>query len=156
MIVFDLICPKGHGFESWFKDSAAFETQASKGLIVCPTCGSKKIKKALMAPNLAGVNKNDDAPAPPSPLPLSNMTKKAALEVEKATELRENLRKTRKTIEENFDYVGGEFAEEARKIHYGEAEARNIYGETSDEEAKALTDEGVELSRIPWIQREDS
>lgn len=151
MIVFDLICPKGHGFESWFKDSAAYESQVSKGLIACPTCGSNKIKKALMAPNLAGVSKNDDIPVPPT-----KMTKKAALEVEEASELRENLRKMRKNVEENFDYVGGEFAEEARKIHYGETEARNIYGETSDEEAKALTDEGVELSRIPWILREDS
>ena len=150
MIVFDLVCPKGHCFESWFKDGAAYDQQVSAGHVACPACGSTDIKKALMAPNLSGTKKKEETP------PQPQMTKKAALEMKQAAELRENLKKIRQSVEENFDYVGRGFAEEARKIHYGETEARNIYGETSDEEAKALTEEGVDVARIPWIEREDS
>ena len=149
MIVYDLICPKDHRFEGWFRDASAFDAQVSSGEVVCPTCGSVEVKKALSAPNLANNKKSAEPPATPAP-------GKAALETTKAEEVRQALRELRKTVEENFDYVGSTFAEEARKIHYGESDQRNIYGETSDEEAAALNEEGVEVSRIPWIRREDS
>ena len=149
MIVYDLTCPQSHLFEGWFRDSAAFEAQASAGEIVCPNCGSTDIAKALAAPNLANSRKAADPTPTPTP-------RKAAMEATNASEVRQALRNLRKTIEDNFDYVGETFAEEARKIHYGEVDQRNIYGETSDEEAEALLDEGVEVCRVPWVRREDS
>ena len=148
MIVFDLKCAKDHVFEAWFRDSATFQDQAKAGKVPCPICGSTKVEKALMAPSLAGARKKDE----PKPV----MSAKAAKESQKATEVRQALTQLRQTVEENFDYVGQEFAEEARKIHYGETETRNIYGETSQEEAKSLDDEGIEVSRIPWLPRENS
>jgi hypothetical protein len=151
MIVFELACPRKHLFEGWFRDGATFERQVADGEVDCPVCGSKKIKKALMAPNLANTRKQEEALAP-----KPRTSGKAALEVEKASKVRESLRELRRTVEENFDYVGGAFAEEARKIHYGEVEQRNIYGETSDEDASSLVDEGIKVSRIPWLRREDS
>ena len=147
MIVFDLKCAKGHVFEAWFRDSASFEAQAVKGDVPCPTCGSTKVSKALMAPNVAGAKKKDSQ---------SEMTTKAAMETKKAAEARKALQELRKTVEDNFDYVGSNFAEEARKIHYGESDSRDIYGETSEKEAKELNDEGVTVQRIPWVPRDNS
>ena len=148
MIVFDLKCAKGHLFEAWFRDGATFEAQAKAGEVPCPTCGSTKVEKALMAPSLSGAKKK----AEPKPV----MSAKAAKESQNAAEVRKALTKLRQTVEENFDYVGQGFAEEARKIHYGETETRNIYGETSQEDAEALDDEGIEVSRIPWLPPENS
>ncbi len=150
MIVFDLSCPKAHIFEGWFKDSAAFDRQVAAGEVSCPTCGSRKIKKALMAPNVA----TSEKPATPEVGPEGS--KKAAMEIEKVAEVRKALRELRKTVEDNFDHVGPAFAEEARKIHYGEADPRNIYGETDDAEAEALSEEGIEVARIRWIQSDDA
>ena len=147
MIVFDLACDQGHIFEAWFRDSKTFEAQANAGDVPCPTCGSTAVKKTLMSPNLSGSKKRDSQPA---------MTAKAAMETQQAAEVRQALQQVRKTVEEKFDYVGPQFAEEARKIHYGESDARDIYGETSESEAKALNDEGVAVQRIPWVPREDS
>ena len=149
MIVFDLTCPKGHVFETWFQNSAAFDRQAKAGLLVCPTCGAKDIKKSLMAPNLSGSKKTFEAPNPTRP-------EKAVMETKQAAEVMKALKALRQTIEENCDYVGREFAEQARKIHYGESDERGIYGETSEEEAEKLADEGVAVSRVPWTPREDS
>ena len=150
MIVFDLTCPKAHVFEGWFKDSAAFDRQVSAGDVVCPTCGSRKVKKALMAPNIA------TGETAPTQVSDTSKSKIAAMETKKAADVRKALRELRKTVEENFDHVGPAFAEEARKIHYGEADPRNIYGETDDGEAEALAEEGIEISRIPWIQPDDA
>jgi hypothetical protein len=150
MIFFDLTCPKAHVFEGWFKDSTAFDRQVAAGEVSCPTCGSRKIKKALMAPNVA----TSEKPAAAEGVPEGS--KKAAMEMQKVAEVHKALRELRKTVEENFDHVGPAFAEEARKIHYGEADARNIYGETNDAEAEALSEEGIEISRIPWIQPDDA
>ena len=154
MIVYDLICPKNHRFEGWFRDASAFDAQVSSGEVVCPTCGAVEVKKALSAPNLANNKKSTEPPSTPAPVQAA--PGKATLETTKAAEVRQALQELRKTVEENFEYVGNTFAEEARKIHYGESDQRNIYGETSDEEAAALNEEGVEVSRIPWIRREDS
>lgn len=148
MIVFDLRCEKDHLFEVWFRDSATCDQQLGAGEVPCPACGATKVEKALMAPGLAGSKKKDD-PKPAVPA-------KVAMENQQATELRKALVEMRKTVEENFDHVGGAFPEEARKIHYGEAEARNIYGESSPQEAQELTDEGIEVSAIPWLPRENS
>ena len=149
MISFNLKCERGHVFEGWFQDGAAFEAQVAEKSLSCPVCGSVKIEKSLMAPAVSGAKKKSD------PVPQS-LSRKAMMETEQAAEARKALAKLRETVEQNFDYVGSEFAEEARKIHYGEEDPRNIYGESSDEEAKALEEEGVEVQRIPWLPRENS
>ncbi len=144
MIVYDLRCRKDHVFEAWFCDSAAYEAQAAAGWVACPVCGSKKIAKAPMAPRLAKGGTGGTA------------RDAAETETAQAAEAMGALRELRRKIEENCDYVGPGFAEEARKIHYGETDARNIYGETSDGEAEALHEEGVSFQRIPWAPRHDS
>lgn len=139
MISFNLRCGKDHVFEAWFKDGKSFDRQARQGKVACPVCGDTKVVKAPMAPNIAsGVSRK---PA----------SKKAA----QAAAVREALTKLRAEVEKNFDYVGSEFAEEARKIHYEEADARNIYGETTEDEAQALREEGVDFAHIPWPSRTD-
>lgn len=141
MIVFDLVCSKRHTFEAWFPDSKAFDRQRRKKAVACPMCGDTKVEKALMAPNIATSEKREV------------VDKRAAEPTAKAMHL---LAEARKHVEENCDYVGDKFAEEARKIHYGETDKRNIYGEATKPEADALRDEGVEFSEIPWVQRLDS
>jgi len=128
MIVYNLHCKDGHEFEGWFRDSAAYDAQATGGKLVCPVCDSRKVEKAPMAPAVSG-------------------TKASAPE-----ELRKMLQFVtglRKHIEENADYVGPKFPEEARKIHYGEAEERHIYGEATLKEAKELVEEGVDVAPLP-------
>ena len=146
MILFNLRCARDHVFEGWFRNGDAYEAQAAAKKVSCPVCGSRKIEKAPMAPRIGkGVSKDDGAPAAP-PAETS----------EKAAQLMQALRELRSKVEAESDFVGDRFAEEARRIHYGEVETRSIYGQTSDEEADALRDEGVPFSRIPWLPRHDS
>jgi len=163
MILYRLRCSKGHEFESWFKDSKTYERQEKKSLIGCAVCGDAKVTRALMAPRL-GTKGNKKtavatavpatAPAPgPAPQPSPEQQKMAALAKQMPKELREALLKVRAEVEKNCEHVGPKFAEEARKIHYGESDKRGIYGETSDEEAQALAEEGIEFGRLPWIPR---
>lgn len=151
MIVFDLKCRKDHVFEAWFPDSASFASQVEAGKVLCPVCGSRKVAKALMAPNVA--KRKSDAAEPPR---RGEAGAVAVGETAKAGELRRLLRELREHVEKNCDYVGERFAEEARRIHYGETDPRGIYGETSEADAEALADEGIEVARVPWLPRENS
>jgi hypothetical protein len=160
MILYRLRCSKGHEFESWFKDSKSCERQEKKSLIGCAVCGDAKVTRALMAPRLGtkGNKKTaamtSEAPAaPPAPAPTPQQQQMAALAKHMPKEMRETLLKLREQVEKNCEHVGPKFAEEARKIHYGESDKRGIYGETSDEEAEALADEGIEFGRLPWVPR---
>lgn len=130
MIVYNLRCQDGHEFEGWFKDSAAFDAQSKARRVICPVCESKKVEKAIMAPALSGA-------------------KKPTATVSEAKQMRQFMTGLRKYVQENADYVGPKFAEEARKIHYGEKEERHIYGEATLKEAKDLLDEGVDVSPLP-------
>ena len=145
MIVFDLKCAKDHVFEAWFRDNATFEKQRRAKDISCPVCGENKIKKAPMAPNIAvgATEKNGTA---------GKATKDTAI----AEKMMSTCRALRDAVEKNSDYVGPRFAEEARRIHYGEADKRSIYGEASDRDARELHEEGVSITAIPWISRTDS
>jgi hypothetical protein len=155
MILFELRCKKDHHFEGWFRDGKSFEAQTKAGKLVCPICGSHNVEKAMMAPRIGKGSRGKPAaaeatnlPAPaPVPVPPAQQAEMKAVQM---------LREMRKQIEANCDYVGPGFAEEARKIHYGETEARGIYGETSPEEAEALDEEGIEFARVPWVPRQDS
>jgi hypothetical protein len=150
MILYDLRCKTGHEFEAWFRDSSAYDKQRRAGAVLCPVCGSKKVEKALMAPAVAAKGNRSEAPALPAP--AAEISPQAA----KMAEAMQLLRQMRKQIEANCDYVGPKFAEEARRIHYKEAEARNIYGEASKQESEALEEEGIEFGQIPWLPTQDS
>ena len=154
MISFDLICENGHTFEGWFSNSKDFEKQSKTKSIECPFCSNNKVQKALMAPNVSTKNNNaNDASSTLSKNKTSNFTKG---NMHNSPEVTTAFKKLRKAIEENCEYVGNNFAEEARKISYGESESRGIYGETSAEEAKELNDEGIEFGVLPWSNRNDA
>lgn len=143
MIRYALICEDGHEFEGWFRDSGDFDAQAKAASIACPFCASVKVEKQIMAPAVAGSGKG--AP-PPTPEKL-----RVAAPDPRRTAMIEALREMRKSVTENADYVGGRFPEEARKIHYREAEPRGIYGEASAAEAKELAEEGIEFHPLPVL-----
>ena len=156
MIVYDLACDKGHTFEAWFKDSAAYDRQEKKKQLSCAVCGSSRVRKAPMAPRIGGSAKGkeggkDGAEDTATPASYANDPT-----MKKAAALMKELAELRKHVEKNADYVGTKFAEEARQMHYGEKSRRNIYGEASNKEAKELADEGIEVARIPWMPRHDS
>ena len=157
MILYKLNCGKRHEFDSWFRDSKAFERQAARGLSACPSCGDTKIERALMAPRIskAGSSKKAVVQGGPPPGMQTPAVPGAmhAMVPDMPAEMRAALQQMRKKVEENCDYVGENFAEEARKIHYGETDPRAIYGEASDAEAEALNEEGIEFNRIPWLPR---
>lgn len=154
MIRFALRCQKGHEFEAWFRNGDTYDRQAKRGEVRCPDCGSAKVAKAIMAPAIAkgGRRAVAEAPAAETPAPAADPPAAApeAGEVHVAGKLREALREMRSFIEKNAEYVGPRFADEARKMHKGEADERSIYGEASDAEAEALKEEGIEFGRIPW------
>jgi hypothetical protein len=146
MIRYALRCARGHQFESWFKSSAAYDSQRKRGLVACPACNSTKVEKAIMAPRIAAKGKKpapEPAPAPaaetPTPLMMAPQERELAA---KLKELRDHVLKT-------ADNVGRKFPDEARKMHYGDIEHRAIYGEATTEEARALIDEGVEVAPLP-------
>ncbi len=158
MILYQLRCDKGHEFEAWFKGSAGFDAQSRRGEVECPFCGTTKVAKAPMAPNVVGGraraeagNESDAAKAESE----SGSGRNAAL-TEQAVEA---VRRLRRQVEENCDYVGGALPEEARRIHYGEDqgkdEARGIYGEATLDEARELDEEGIKLFRLPGRPRRD-
>ena len=156
MILYRLRCSKGHEFESWFKDSKTYERQEKRSLIGCPVCGNAKVVRAPMAPRLGkGGRKVEVEVAAPaaSPPPSPDQQQMAALARQMPKELREALLKVRAEVEKNCEHVGDKFAEDARKIHYGESDKRGIYGETTEEEARSLVEEGIEFGRLPWIPR---
>jgi hypothetical protein len=160
MILYRLRCAKGHEFDSWFKDGKTYERQEKRSLIGCPSCGNAKITRAPMAPRIGkggkgrGESAPIEAPAGSTPKqPAAPDPQMAALAQAMPKEMRETLLKLREQVEKNLEPVGEKFAEEARKIHYGESDKRGIYGQTTDEEAEALADEGIEFGRLPWIPR---
>jgi hypothetical protein len=142
MIRYNLRCENDHTFESWFQSSAAYEAQEKRKLVNCPACGSAKVERAIMAPQIVSKKgRNIEAPVPAA----------TALMMAQERELRAKLRELRDHIVKNADNVGERFPNEARKMHYGDIEHRPIYGEASPEEARSLIDEGVEVSPLPTL-----
>ena len=167
MIHYQLRCDstagQSHQFDGWFKDSAGFEKLAAAGLVQCPVCGGTEVSKQLMAPAIPkkGRTPVKEAPPPP-PLPAAPPAPAPAVAPPQAAaagpmpaQMLALLQRIRTEVEKSCDYVGKEFAEEARKIHRGESDRRGIYGEASDTEAEALKEEGIEVARLPWVPRAD-
>jgi hypothetical protein len=158
MIRYTLRCERDHSFESWFQSSAAYESQEKRKLVSCPSCGSTKVERAIMAPRIVSKKGRDSTtPAPaPAAAPEATATEvttqgSTPLLMAQERELRAKLRELRDHIVKNADNVGEKFPNEARKMHYGDIEHRPIYGEASPEEARSLIDEGVEVSPLPVL-----
>jgi hypothetical protein len=157
MIVYRLRCDAGHEFDGWFRGSDAFDAQAKAGQVECAACGSNAVSKAIMAPNVSkGVSRGEavQLPAPTAEAALPDPKMMAAMPREAA--LMHMLRALRRQVEANCDYVGESFADEARKIHDGEADARGIYGEATPEQIESLADDGIEIGQLPWVPLGDS
>ena len=160
MIKYQLICDQNHEFEGWFQASAAFDAQAESGLLRCPLCDSDQVKRALMTPNLASPKRRkaiepplaDPTPKPADPaLPEQLAPPTKSEQVQAFGAALAELRQLQQKITKDCRDVGDNFAEEARKIHYGEAEAEGIYGRTTHEEREALEDEGIDVLDMPWL-----
>lgn len=150
MIRYALKCPEGHGFESWFASSAAYERLRQAGHVTCPVCGSAAVEKALMAPQLAP-ERAGAAPGLPVPAGAAPETPPAPDATPKAPDPRaEAIARLRAEVEKNSEYVGGRFAQEARRIHTGDAPERTIHGEARPDEARALIEEGVPIAPLPF------
>lgn len=133
MIKYALQCDRDHGFEGWFGSSADFDDQAERGLVECPFCASRAVRKAIMAPAVSG----------------TKMRGEAALPAQAQTMVMEAMSQVRAHVEKNFDYVGDRFAREARDIHEGRSEERGIYGEAKPHEVKALAEDGIKVAALP-------
>ncbi len=133
MIRYALKCDHDHGFEAWFGSSSDYDDQAARGLVECPFCGSQSVEKAIMAPSVAGTKRSA---APEMATQMQTLMMEAAREV-------------RAHVEANFDYVGDAFAREARDIHEGRSDKREIYGEATPAEVQKLKDDGVPVAPLP-------
>ena len=137
MIKYQLVCDKEHEFAGWFQSGDAFDRQVKRKLVDCPSCGSTKVRKALMAPNVA-------------------VRKEQAVSQQTRAEIMKAMRELRRKVEDNAEYVGPRFAEEARRIHYKESEEKGIYGEASLAEAKELADEGIDFVPLPVLPEDQN
>ena len=157
MIHYELRCGAGHDFDGWFPSSAAFDRQASAGLLDCPVCASSEVSRAIMAPRLsrgspapaqasAGVA---DAPKPEVSPPSAGRPPAMPDQV------RAVLQRIRAEIEQRCDYVGPRFAQSARAMHAGQTPHRPIYGEATPAEAERLAEDGIEVASVPWVPRAD-
>ncbi len=173
MISFNLICAEGHQFEGWFRSSEDYDDQQMRRLMACPLCNNTQVSKTLMTPNIAAKSNTQAEPikdeaikdgaikqvesartvmSPPLEITPPKVPPPEILEA--AAEMMAKMRKIQKTIEAKCDDVDDGFANEARKIHYGETPPRGIYGKTSDSEAKDLIEEGIEITAVPWLPKE--
>lgn len=139
MINYSLVCDNDHKFDAWFRNAEAFDEQHARGIVTCPLCNSGKVHKALMAPS---VNRTD---RPKVPVSMGHPQQQ---------QLREALAALRRKVVAEADYVGDKFAEEARKIHFKEADSRGIYGEATREEVASLIEEGVDFMPLPTVPEE--
>jgi hypothetical protein len=137
MIRYALLCEHDHEFEGWFGASADFDDQQARGLVDCPVCGSKAVRKAIMAPAVAGTKSRSQDQAP------------AQREAQTQAMMMEAMGRIRRHVEANFDDVGDSFAREARDIHEGRAEERGIYGQASAKEVRDLVQDGVPVAPLP-------
>jgi len=156
MIHYQLRCRSTHEFDGWFRDSAAYDDQAARGLLECPVCGERDVARALMRPAVARKGRKAVAAAEAAPTPPATPANVAVTPERLSAQLRATLQRMRAEVERRCDYVGDGFAAEARRIHDGESKARGIYGEATPEQAQALADDGIEVAQIPWVPPADA
>jgi hypothetical protein len=170
MIKYSLQCSNGHGFDGWFKDSTTFDQQSTSGLLTCPQCDDPHVAKTLMAPHIgnnAGKNRGAETslPAPVAPQPMSTPVAPAPAltpvaftpqQAEAMEQVGEMIKKVKEHILDTCKDVGGNLAEEARKMHYGEKKAAGIYGTATKDDVEDLLDEGIEVMPAPFLQKTDA
>ena len=144
MILYSLKCGAAHDFDSWFRSSDAFDAMKSASQIACPICGNTEILKTLMAPAIRPARKTDARSVSTDPVPSGPLSKPASL-------VEEAFAAMRRRVEENSDYVGLNFAAEARRMHDGATPARAIYGEAKPEDARKLLEDGVPVAPLPFM-----
>ena len=155
MILYQLCCADDHAFEAWFRDSATYDKQVAAGDVECPYCGSTRVTKAIMAPHVQSSKGGDEKQTADLPEhDINAMGDARAQEV--AQQILDAVGRIKDYAEENYEDVGEDFADEARKMHYGDAEERGIYGKASEEEAQELDDEGIDFVRLPGTPRRNS
>ncbi len=154
MIVFDIQCGNGHVFEGWFADSASFDAQVKAKDVACPMCGDTAVEKALMTPSVAVAPRAGGQVAAPEPPDTRSVA--LARQKEETRRVMAMARALKTHVEKNFENVGPRFADEARKIHYGDAEKRNIHGVATPVESRELRDEGIEFGELPALPELDS
>lgn len=137
MIRYDLTCPKGHDFDSWFQSAEAFDALSAAGHLTCAVCGATGVQKRIMAPAVRPARKAGEKPK------LKNPT----------NDLEATMAEMRRQIEANSDYVGLNFATEARRMHEGKIEERAIYGEAKADEARALLEDGIPVAPLPFMPK---
>jgi hypothetical protein len=142
VIRYNLSCQEGHGFESWFRDSAAFDAQRAKGIVTCPVCGSSAVDRAIMAPQVARRDRDTAGREAPAPVALAAPQDK---------ELRAKLKALREALTRDSADVGERFADEARRMHLGESEHRSIHGQATAEDARSLVEDGIEIFPLPVL-----
>jgi hypothetical protein len=157
MIRFALSCDNGHDFEAWFSRSGDFDAQKARGLVSCPHCGSQDVDKALMAPAVTTQRPRRGLPASPGeaseaprPADVGNEPQPLAPHSEERGKL-EQIRALVKAVRANAEDVGSRFPEEARRIHYGESQARGIFGKADADDVRALTEEGIAIAPLPVL-----
>jgi hypothetical protein len=148
VIRYSLVCDSGHGFDSWFRSSGDYDAQRQKKLVACPLCNSENVEKQIMAPRLGRSEKSRR-----SNPPAGEKTTVAMMSPQEI-EFRQKLKELRDHVTKNADYVGEQFPDLARKMHYEEVEKRSIYGEAKPDEVRELIDEGVELAPLPTLPEE--
>lgn len=151
MIRYRLACDKGHAFDAWFASGEAYDKLARRKRVVCETCGSTKVEKALMAPSVRPSDREAPRPGAAEPPPSAAPVAMMPAPTPEQGALIEQMRALRDAVKKQGEYVGKRFPEEARKIHHEESPARGIYGEASPEEAKALIEEGIEILPLPVL-----
>lgn len=166
MIKYTLVCDSAHTFEGWFRNSEDFDVQCARKLVTCPACGGSDVRKALMAPSVATARKKESRPpetspaqaeasaseAGPAPAAPAGAQSAALIPNDvRQKDVIEALRLVRSHILETSENVGSGFADEARKIHYGEAEKRSIYGQTTPKDAQELMEEGIAVVPLPSL-----
>jgi hypothetical protein len=139
VIHYALVCDNTHKFEAWFRNAEAYDQQHARGIVTCPICNSGAVEKALMAPAVARAS-----------------SEKVSLSIghPQHAQLRDAMKALRHKVTSEADYVGDKFAEEARKIHFKDVEARGIYGEATQEEVSALVEDGVDFMPLPNLPEE--
>jgi len=150
MIRYTLACDARHDFECWFPSSDSYDSQSERGLVACPSCGSTRVSKAVMAPMVARKDRPSAEALPP--VPATEAPVRMIAEPER--KLREMIKALHAHVAAHSEHVGDRFAEEARKIHYGEAEGRSIHGQASLDEARALIEEGIDVAPLPPLPDE--
>ena len=140
MIKYNLICKNKHEFESWFSDSKEFEKLSQKKLLECIFCDSKEVKKTIMSPKVLNSKNTFEA---------ENINNKELAKV------KNDLSKLRKFVEKNFEYVGNNLAKKVREAYYDKKNKKNIYGTTTSKERDELLEEGIEITSIPWVEKDN-